>query len=73
MVVPPVRVGWGMNPKRRTGYGVWDITRQVARRIQLERERVESPAWPLPRVLPFSVVPRPPTQPRPPERQRLVA
>jgi hypothetical protein len=33
-----------MRPKHsHTGYGVWNITRQVARRIQREREAVESP------------------------------
>ena len=32
-----------MTPKHsHTGYGVWNITRQVARRIQQEREAVES-------------------------------
>jgi hypothetical protein len=32
-----------MNSKRRTGYGVYDITRQVARRLQQEWEAVENP------------------------------
>lgn len=32
-----------MKAKRRTGYGVFDLTRQVARRIQQEWESVESP------------------------------
>jgi len=32
-----------MNSKRRTGYGVYDITRQVARRLQQEWEMVENP------------------------------
>ncbi len=32
-----------MKAKRRTGYGVFDLTRQVARRIQQEWENVESP------------------------------
>jgi hypothetical protein len=33
-----------MRPKHsHTGYGVWNITRQIARRIQQEREAVESP------------------------------
>jgi hypothetical protein len=62
-----------MNPKRRTGYGVWDITRQVARRLQQERELVESPAWPLQRVLPFTPSVRPSAPPRPSERPRLAA
>ncbi|MBL9213203.1 MAG: hypothetical protein JNL92_22260 [Opitutaceae bacterium] len=32
-----------MNSKRRTGYGVYDLTRHVARRLQQEWEMVESP------------------------------
>lgn len=32
-----------MNSKARTGYGVYDITRQVARRLQQEWEAVENP------------------------------
>jgi hypothetical protein len=32
-----------MNSKRRTGYGVYDITRHVARRLQQEWEMVENP------------------------------
>ena len=32
-----------MNSKRRTGYGVFDLTRHVARRLQQEWEMVENP------------------------------
>ena len=32
-----------MNSKRRTGYGVVDLTRHVARRLQQEWEMVENP------------------------------
>jgi len=38
-----------MNSKRHTGYGVYDITRHVARRLRQEWEAVENPprpAWP---------------------------
>jgi hypothetical protein len=33
-----------MNLRHRTGYGVYDLSRQVARRLQQEWEAVESPA-----------------------------
>jgi len=47
-----------MRPKHsHTGYGVWDITRQVARRVQQEWEAVESP--PRPPLLMLPVCPRP--------------
>ena len=36
-----------MNSKRRTGYGVYDITRHVARRLQQEWEMVENPPRPV--------------------------
>ncbi len=35
-----------MNSKRRTGYGVFDLTRHVARRLQQEWEVVENPPRP---------------------------
>lgn len=35
-----------MNSKRHTGYGVYDITRHVARRLQQEWEMVENPSRP---------------------------
>ncbi len=48
-----------MNPKRRTGYGVFDISREIARRVQKEWEMVESPARP-PRLTPLMIpLPRP--------------
>jgi hypothetical protein len=52
---------------------VWDITRQVARRIQQEREQVESPAWPLQRVVPFTPGARSPVPTKPMDRPRLAA
>lgn len=47
-----------MKTKRRTGYGVFDISRQVARRIQQEWEMVESPPRP-PMRLTAEVIPMP--------------
>ncbi len=46
-----------MSPKRHTGYGVWDISRQVARRVQQERERVESPSFALKRMAEWAPLP----------------
>lgn len=42
-----------MNAKRRTGYGYFDISRQVARRIRTEWEMVESPDAPPPMRIPL--------------------
>ena len=33
-----------MNSKRRTGYGTFDLSRQIARRVQKEWETVENAA-----------------------------
>jgi hypothetical protein len=55
-----------MNSKRRTGYGVYDITRQVARRLQQEWEMVENPGparWELPLTVAIS-------SERPPEKEK---
>lgn len=38
------------SPKKLTGYGTFDLSRQIARRVQREWEMVESPSrqsWPL--------------------------
>jgi hypothetical protein len=47
--------------KRRTGYGVYDLTRQVARRLQQEWEMVETP--PRPARLEAQVIPLSPARP----------
>lgn len=63
-----------MKAKRRTGYGVFDITRQVARLIQEEWEMVESPRpdWTRFKAGPFSP-PRPPDDPAKAAPHRLAA
>ena len=48
-----------MNSKRRTGYGVYDITRQIARRLQQEWEVVECPPRPPRPAAKIIVLPRP--------------
>ena len=47
-----------MKAKRRTGYGVFDISRQIARRVQREWEMVESPPR-LPMSLTAELIPLP--------------
>jgi hypothetical protein len=62
-----------MNPKRRTGYGVYDISRQIARRLQQEWEMVERPATttrPIAVVIPF---PRPGDTWPPKDRRPMAA
>lgn len=61
----------GMNSKRRTGYALSDLARQIARRVQQERELSElappSP-WHVAEVIPFFApdeAPPPPTEKRP--------
>lgn len=64
-----------MNSKRHTGYGVFDITRHVARRLQQEWEAVESPprrsvgsdALPFGRFWPLTVAI---SSERPPEKEK---
>ncbi|MEI6465553.1 MAG: hypothetical protein WCQ89_12580 [Verrucomicrobiota bacterium] len=47
--------------KRRTGYGVYDLTRQIARRLQQEWEMVETP--PHPARFDANVIPMSPPRP----------
>jgi hypothetical protein len=61
-----------MKTKRRTGYGVFDISRQVARRIQKEWELVESPPRP-PMRLTAEAIPMSPPDDRPGTEKRQLA
>jgi hypothetical protein len=59
-----------MKSKHRTNYGVFDLSRQIARRVQREWETVESPPPPqcqpdLIQLLPFEDPWRPPSGRRP--------
>lgn len=59
-----------MRPRHsRTGYGVWDLSRQVARRVQREWETIESPPWP-PTLLAAPPCPLPPPPPLPNRTER---
>jgi hypothetical protein len=61
-----------MNSKRKTGYGVVDISRQIARRVQKDWEMVENP--PVVAALMGSIINFPtPQDPRPPTSQRALA
>lgn len=64
-----------MRPRHsRTGYGVWDLSRQVARRVQQEWETIESPPWPATLLAaPAGELPPPPPLPQPTERRPLAA
>ncbi len=62
-------------PHRRTNYGVFNVTRQIARRVQLEWEMIESPA-PRSRFLDFPLAgdtPPPPPTPARKEKRPLAA
>ena len=61
-----------MKAKRRTGYGVFDISREVARQIQQEWEMVESPPRP-PMRLTAEVIPMPPPEDHPKIEKRPLA
>lgn len=54
-----------MKTKRRTGYGVFDLSRQVARRIQQEWDMVESPRRQAPMSQSTEVSPLPPRDEQP--------
>ncbi len=65
-----------MHAKRRTGYGIFDISRQVARRVQSEWEMVEQPGRTPPSALTASVLRplvRPQAESRPTEKRPLAA
>jgi hypothetical protein len=62
-----------MNSKRRTGYGVYDLSRQVARRLQQEWEAVECPSRPAGWSAKIIVLPRPDRHPARIQRQPLAA
>ncbi len=62
-----------MKAKHRTGYGIFDLSRQVARRVQAEWDMVEQPNPP-PMRLTSEFFPRPAsTQPPRPEKRPLAA
>ncbi len=57
-----------MKAHRRTGYGVFDISRQIARRVQSEWEMVEQPDRPP--ALHFAAAVIPVARPAEPNRRR---
>lgn len=62
-----------MSPNRKTGYGVFDLTRQVARRVQAEWEAVENPPRPPHLFRPAAPSPAVSLPPRPRPRPPLAA